>query len=191
MATSPNNPNNDVTQLLIDWRKGDEAALDQLVPLIYQELHKIAGGYLSRERSGHTIQPTALIHEAYLRMVAQQMPEWQNRKHFFGVAAQLMRQILVENARSYSAAKRGAGEQNLPLDEALVYSTERPGDLVALDDALNSLAALDPRKSRMVELRFFGGLSLEETAEVMGVSIPTVVREMRLAQAWLHREMAK
>ncbi|MEO6725808.1 MAG: sigma-70 family RNA polymerase sigma factor [Blastocatellia bacterium] len=188
MATSPNN---DVTQLLIDWRKGDQAALDQLVPLIYQELHKIAGGYLSRERSGHTIQPTALIHEAYLRMVAQQMPEWQNRKHFFGVAAQLMRQILVENARSHSAAKRGAGEQNLPLEEALVYSTERPGDLVALDDALNSLAALDPRKSRMVELRFFGGLSLEETAEVMGVSIPTVVREMRLAQAWLHREMAK
>ncbi|MDQ3010958.1 MAG: sigma-70 family RNA polymerase sigma factor [Acidobacteriota bacterium] len=182
-------PNNEVTQLLIDWRKGDQAAFDQLVPLIYQELHKIAGGYLRNERPGHTIQPTALIHEAYLRMVAQQMPEWQNRKHFFGVAAQLMRQILVENARSHSAAKRGAGEQNLPLDEALVYSTERLGDLVALDDALNSLAALDARKSRMVELRFFGGLSLEETAEVMGVSIPTVVREMRLAQAWLHREM--
>lgn len=191
MATPPNNPNNEVTQLLIDWRKGDQGAFDQLAPLIYQELHKIAGGYLSRERSGHTIQPTALIHEAYLRLVAQQMPEWQNRKHFFGVAAQLMRQILVDHARSHATSKRGAGEQNLPLEEALVYSTERPGDLVALDDALTGLAAFDQRKSRMVELRFFGGLSLEETAEVVGVSVPTVVREMRLAQAWLHREMAK
>src|SRR5215510_11902341 len=120
MKTSPDN---DVTQLLIDWGKGDQAALDQLVPLIYQELHKIANGYLSRERSGHTIQPTALINEVYLRMVAQQMPEWQNRKHFFGVAAQLMRQILVEHARAHATAKRGAGEQNLPLDEALAYST--------------------------------------------------------------------
>ncbi len=188
MKTSPNY---EVTRLLIDWNNGDQAALDQLVPLIYQELHRIAGGYLRNERPGHTIQPTALIHEAYLRLAAQQMPEWQNRKHFFGVAAQLMRQILVEHARAHATAKRGAGEQNLPLEEALVYSTERPGDLIALDDALNSLAALDQRKSRMVELRFFGGLSLEETAEMMGVSIPTVVREMRLAQAWLHREMAK
>jgi RNA polymerase sigma-70 factor (ECF subfamily) len=191
MAAATNNPNHNVTKLLIDWRKGDQAALELLVPLIYQELHKIANGYLNRERSGHTIQPTALIHEVYLRMVAQQMPEWQNRKHFFGVAAQLMRQILVEHARAHAAAKRGAGEHNLQLDEALSYSTERPGDLLALDDALNALAALDERKSRMVELRFFGGLSLDETAEVMGVSIPTVVREMRLAQAWLHREMAK
>ena len=181
----------EVTQLLIDWGRGDQAALDQLLPLIYQELHQIAGGYLSRERPGHTIQPTALIHEAYLRLVAQQMPEWQNRQHFFGVAAQLMRQILVEHARAHATAKRGAGAQNLPLEEALAYSTERPGDLVALDDALTALAAFDQRKSRMVELRFFGGLSLEETAEVMGVSIPTVGREMRLAQAWLHREMAK
>jgi len=188
METSPNN---EVTQLLIDWGKGDQAALDQLIPLIYQELHKIANGYLRNERSGHTIQPTALIHEAYMRLVSQRMPEWQNRKHFFGVAAQLMRQVLVEHARAHSAAKRGGGEQNLQPDEALAYSKERASDMVALDDALTALAKFDERKSRMVELRFFGGLSLEETADVIGVSIPTVAREMRLAQAWLHREMAK
>jgi len=187
METSPNNQ---VTRLLTDWSKGDQAALDQLIPLIYQELHKIANGYLSRERPGHTIQPTALIHEAYLRMAAQQMPEWKNRKHFFGVAAQLMRQILVEHARAHAAAKRGSGEQHLQLDEALAYSTERASELVALDDALTALAAFDPRKTRMVELRFFGGLTLEETADVLGVSVPTVTREMRVAQAWLHREMS-
>lgn len=188
METSPKN---EVTQLLIDWSNGDQAALDKLIPLIYQELHKIANGYLRYERSDHTIQPTALIHEAYMRLVSQRMPEWKNRKHFFGVAAQLMRQVLVEHARAHSAAKRGGGEQNLRLDKALAYSTENASDLVALDDALTALAAFDARKSRMVELRFFGGLSLEETADVLGVSIPTVSREMRLAQAWMYREMEK
>ena len=184
-------PTNDVTQLLLDWGKGDRAALEQLLPVIYQELHKIARGYLRGERPGHTLQPTALIHEAYLRLLGQDLPEWKNRHHFFGVAALLMRQILVEHARGRHAAKRGGGAQQVSLEDATIFSEGRTADLVALDDALTALAALDERKCRVIELRFFGGLSVEETAEVLGVSVATVGREQRLAQAWLHREVEK
>ena len=184
-------PSKEITQLLRDWSRGDKQALDHLLPAVYQELRKIASGYLRGERAGHTLQPTALIHEAYLRLIDQNFPPWQSRTHFFGVAAQLMRQILVEHARSHQAAKRGGGGQKLSLDEATVYSVEQAADLVALDDALRTLAALDERKCRVVELRFFGGLSVEETAEVLGVSVATIGREQRLAQAWLHREVEK
>ena len=180
-----------VTQLLQQWHQGEADALEKLLPIIYHELQKLAGSYLRNERPGHTLQPTALINEAYLRLVGQNFPEWQNRKHFFGVAAQLMRQILVEHARAHSTAKRGAGEPNLPLDEALTYTQEKASELVALDDALQALAQLDVRKARLIELRYFGGLSLEETAEVMDISIATIGREMRLAQAWLHRELSR
>ncbi len=180
----------DVTQWLQQWRNGDQSALERLMPAVYQELYKLAHAYLNRERSGHTLQPTALIHEAYLRLVAQNIEQWQNRAHFYGVAARLMRQILVEHARSHSAGKRGGGAANLALDEALDYSKEQAAELVALDDALTALAAFDGRKCRVIELRYFGGLSVEETAEALGVSVPTVVRDQRLAQAWLHRELS-
>ena len=188
MQTSPSE---NLTRLLLDWSKGDRAALDQLMPVVYDELRKIARSYLRGERPTHTLQPTALIHEAYVRLIAQNFPAWQSRTHFYGVAAELMRQILVDHARSHRAAKRGGGDQKLALDEATIFSKERAADLVALDDALTALAALDQRKCRIIELRFFAGLSIEETAEVLGISVATVGREMRLAQAWLHREMMK
>jgi len=184
-------PPSDVTQLLRKWNEGDRAALDQLMPVVYQELRKLASGYLREERPDHTLQPTALINEAYLRLVKQDFPEWQSRKHFYGVAAHLMRQILVEHARGRAAAKRGAGAQKLSLDEAPIFSQERAADLVALDDALTALADLDERKARVVELRYFGGLSVEEVAGALDISVATVGREMRMAQAWLRREMAK
>jgi len=184
-------PQNEITQLLRKWSEGDRAALDQLMPIVYQELRKLANSYLRGERSDHTLQPTALINEAYLRLVKQDFPEWQSRKHFYGVAAQLMRQILVEHARTRAAAKRGAGAQKLSLDEAPIFSRERAADLVALDDALTALAKFDERKAHVVELRYFGGLSIEEVAAALDISVATVGREMRMAQAWLHREMAK
>lgn len=187
MPTSPQ----EVTQLLQQWNQGQPEALEKLVPVIYQELQKLAGSYLRNERPGHTLQPTALIHEAYLRLIGQNVPAWQNRRHFFGVAAQLMRQVLVEHARAHSAAKRGGGEAQLPLDEALTYTQEKAAELVALDDALQALAQLDARKARLIELRYFGGLSLEETAAILDISIATIGREMRLAQAWLHRELQR
>ena len=181
-------PSDDLTGLLRDWSKGDRAALDQLMPVVYQELRKIARSYLKGERPTHTLQPTALIHEAYVRLVAQNFPAWKSRTHFYGVAAELMRQILVDHARSHRAAKRDGGRK-LALDDTAIFSSERAADLIALDDALTALASFDQRKCRVIELRFFGGLSVEETAEVLGISIATVGREMRLAQAWLHREM--
>ncbi|HKG22909.1 MAG TPA: sigma-70 family RNA polymerase sigma factor [Blastocatellia bacterium] len=181
-------PSDDVTRLLLDWSRGDRAALDQLMPVVYDELRKIAQSYLKGERPAHTLQPTALIHEAYVRLIAQNIPAWQSRAHFYGIAAQLMRQILVDHARGYNAAKRGGG-QKLSLDDATIFSEERASDLVALDDALAALAALDQRKCRVIELRYFGGMSVEETAEALGVSVATVGRELRLAQAWLHREV--
>src|SRR5918999_3458460 len=164
---------NQVTQLLIDWSRGNKAALDQLVPLVYSELRRLASGYLKSERSDHTLQPTALIHEAYLRLIDQNMPEWESRAHFFGVAARLMRQILVDYARKHTAAKRGGGEHDLSIEEAAIFSPQRAANLVALDEALQELAQFDPRKSRIIELRYFGGLSVEEIGEVEGIAVST------------------
>lgn len=179
----------EITRLLVRWTRGDQAALDQLMPVVYEELHKLARIYLGRERSDHTLQPTALINEAYLRLVKQDFPEWRNRRHFYGVAAQLMRQILVDYARTRAANKRGGIEQNFSLDETLTFSDEKAAELVVLDDALVALGKFDKRKVRIIELRFFGGLSLEETAAALGISVPMIGHEMRLARAWLRREM--
>jgi len=183
-------PHNEITQLLLRWSSGDQAALNQLMPIVYDELYKLAHGYLRRERPDHTLQPTALINEAYLRLVKQDFPEWQSRRHFYGVAAQLMRQILVDYARTRAADKRGGGAQILSLDEALTFSDEKAAEFVAFDDALLALAKFDWRKVRIIELRYFGGLSLEETAAELGISITTIGDEMRLARAWLRRELA-
>ncbi len=176
-----------MTQLLVAWGDGDAAALDQLMPLVYEELHRLAHQYMSRERPGHTLQTSALLNEAYLRLVDQKNIHWQDRAHFFGIAARLMRQVLVDYARKRGYAKRGGDAHRVPLDEALIVSEERAADVVALDDALKSLAEIDPRQSQIVELRFFGGLSIEETAEVLAVSPGTVMRDWTLAKAWLRR----
>jgi RNA polymerase sigma factor (TIGR02999 family) len=183
-------PERSVTQLLIDWKAGNHQTLELLVPLVYQELRRLADHYLRDERSAATLQPTVLVHEAYLRLVAQAHPDWESRSHFFGVAAQLMRQILVDHARRRQSAKRGSAAQNLPLDEAVSFSPERGRDIEQLDDALTALAAIDQRKAKVIELRFFGGLSTAETAQALGISIATVGREQRMAEAWLHREIA-
>jgi RNA polymerase sigma-70 factor (ECF subfamily) len=181
----------DVTHLLIRWSNGDAEALDALMPLVYEELRRLAQHYLGREKAGHTLSSTALVHEAYLRLVTQKEVTWQNRAHFFGVASRMMRRILVDHARRHAYAKRGGGAMTLSLDEALAAGKPREMDLVALDDALDTLAKLDERQSRMVELRFFGGLSIEETSEVLGVSAPTVKREWATARAWLYREISR
>jgi RNA polymerase sigma factor (TIGR02999 family) len=183
-------PNNDVTQLLADWANGDKTALQRLMPLVYEELRAIAHRHMRRERSGHLLQTTALVNEAYLRMVDQRDARLQNRVHFFAIASQLMRRILVDHARRRRRARRGGGTFELSLDEAAAASGEPAAEVIALDDALRSLEAIDPRKGRLVELRFFGGLSLEETAEALGVSPRTVMRDWRMAKAWLRREMA-
>jgi RNA polymerase sigma factor (TIGR02999 family) len=175
--------------LLIQLTDGNRAVLNELLPLVYGELRSLAANYLRRERSGHTLQPTALVHEAYLRLVDQNQVRWQNRAHFFGVAAQMMRRILVDHARGHNAGKRGSDFQKLSLDENIDVSGERAADIVALDDALRELAVIDEQKSRIVELRFFGGLSVEETAEVLGVSAPTVKRQWRMAKAWLYGQV--
>jgi RNA polymerase sigma factor (TIGR02999 family) len=189
MKIMPTPPPNEITQLLLHWSRGDQAALDQLMPIVYKELHKLAHSYLRKERPDHTLQPTALINEAYLRLIKQDFPEWQSRRHFYGVAAQLMRQILVEHARTRAAEKRGGSRQKFSIDEALTFSDEKAAELVALDDALVALAKFDERKVRIIELRYFGGLSLEETANALGLSVATIGHEMRLARAWLRREM--
>ncbi|MGH9846699.1 MAG: sigma-70 family RNA polymerase sigma factor [Blastocatellia bacterium] len=180
----------EVTQLLIDWSNGDQAALDKLMPLVHGELRRMAKRYMARQSPGHTLQTTALINEAFIKLVGQQDKHWQNRAHFFGVAAQAMRSILVDYARSRRYEKRGGGAQQVSLDEALTVSEERAAELVALDDALNELAKVDPRKCRVVELRYFGGLSVEETAEALKVSAVTVMRDWSMAKAWLHRELS-
>ena len=180
----------EVTRLLLQLTDGDSSAVDELLPLIYNELRSLASRYLRRERQGHTLQPTALVHEAYLRLVDQRRVQWQNRAHFMGVAAQIMRRILVDHARRQNAEKRGGDVGKLSLNEEIDVSGERAAELVALDDALNRLAELDPEKSRVVELRFFGGLSVEETAEVLGVSAPTVKRQWRMAKAWLFGQVS-
>jgi RNA polymerase sigma factor (TIGR02999 family) len=178
-----------VSKLLLNWGQGDQGAREALIPLVYDELRRLARRYLRRERPDHTLQSAALVNEAYLRLIRQEHPQWQNRAHFFGVAAQLMRHILVDHARNRAAAKRGAGAPRLTLDPDVALPQERDVDLIALDDALNQLAALDPQQSRLVELRFFGGLSIEETSVVLGVSPATVKREWATARAWLQREM--
>ena len=180
-----------VTELLLAWSEGEQTALDKLVPLVYAELRRIAHRYLNRERRGHTLQTAELVNEAYLRLIDATQVRWQDRAHFFAISAQLMRRILVDLARSRRYLKRGGGAQRTSFDEALVVSPAPRGDLVALDDALVALAAKDERKSRVVELRFFGGLSVEETAEVLKVSPDTVHRDWKLAKAWLARKMAK
>jgi len=180
----------DVTQLLESWSNGDRQSLEKLLPLVYDELHKLAQRYLRRERADHTLQSTALVHEAYLKMVDQKNVRWQNRAHFFGVAAQSIRHILVDHARSHRAAKRGAGAPMLSLDEAIATPEKREVDLLALDQALEGLAALDPQQGRIVELRFFGGLSIEETAEALHISPATVKRDWVMAKAWLFRNLA-
>src|SRR5262245_52319374 len=179
----------EVTQMLLAWGDGDPHALDTLLPLTYEELRRLARRYLQRERPEHTLQPTALVHEAYLRLVDQKEVRWQNRAHFLGIAAEAMRRILVEHARAHRRAKRGGGPRRVSLEDTVGLSNERGLDLVALDDALASLAALDPRKSRVVELRFFGGLTTEETAQVLGVSTATVERELYVAKLWLRRAL--
>jgi RNA polymerase sigma factor (TIGR02999 family) len=181
--------NHDVTRLLVAWTNGDNTALETLLPLIYDELHRLARRYMHREASGHTLQTTALVHEAYLRLVKQKDVNWQNRAHFFAASAQSMRRILVDMARGRKRQRRGSGSQHLSFDEAAVFSFERASELVALDDALTTLAELDERKSHVVELRFFGGLSTQETAEVLKVSEATVEREWRRAKAWLFCEL--
>jgi RNA polymerase sigma factor (TIGR02999 family) len=180
----------DVTQLLIKWSRGDKAALDELMPVIHSELRRLARRYMAKERPGHTLQTTALINEAYLRLVDQQSVQWQDRAHFFAVAAQVMRHILVDHARKYQSDKRGAGAQKLALDDVAVANRERAAELVALDEALENLAAMDQRQSQIVELRFFGGLTVDETAGVMKLAPITVMREWRLAKAWLRNAIA-
>ena len=177
----------DVTQLLRAWSSGDTEALEKLVPLVYDQLHQLAHHYMAGERPGHVLQTSALVNEAYLRLIDAGQVNWQNRAHFFAISAQLMRRILVEFARSRQRQKRGAGMAPMPWDEALMVSREPSTDLVALDDALKALAATDPRQSQVVELRFFGGLSVEETAEVLKVSPETVMRDWKLSKAWLLR----
>ena len=179
-------PGNDVTLLLQEWGSGDSAALERLLPVVYRELQKLASGYLRGENPGHTLQPTALIHEAYLRLVSQKTPDFRSRAHFYGVAAQLMRQILVDSARTRKAAKRGSGEK-VGLDKVVAAAPDRPHELVALDEALSKLAEVDPRKCKVIEMRYFGGLGNDEIAEALDVSIPTVVRDARFAEAWLRR----
>jgi len=185
-ASSPE----EITQLLLDWSHGDQAALDKLMPLVYEELHRLAHHYMSRERRGHTLQTTAIVNEAYVHLINQRGVQWQNRAHFFGIASHLMRRILTGYARSRQYVKRGGGAQQVSLDEAMLVSEERVAEMVSLDDALNSLAQVDERKSRVVEMRFFGGLSIEETAEVLGVSPGTVMRDWTMAKAWLRREIS-
>lgn len=190
MTDAPARGDIPVTELLVRWRSGDAQALEALIPLVYNELRALAHHYLRQERSTHTLQSTALVHEAYLRLAGHQPPTLQNRSHFFGIAARVMRQILVEHARAQSAAKRGGGATRIVLDDATNVASATDIDVLRLDDALHELARMDERQSRIVELRFFTGLSIDETADVLGVSAATVSREWTTARAWLHRELS-
>ena len=181
----------DVTELLEAWSNGDREALDKLLPLVERELHQLAHRYISREKPGHTLQTTALVNEAYLRLVDQRRARWQNRAHFIAIAAQMMRRILVNHARDRAAGKRGGGSHKVSLDEIAVLSDERAEEMLALDEAMDSLAKLDERKSRVVELRHFGGLSVEETAQVLGIHPDTVTRDWARAKAFLRRELQR
>ena len=181
----------EVTQLLVEWGNGDQAALDKLLPLVNAELRQLAKRYMRRESPGHTLQTSALVNEAYLRLVDQKNVQWQNRAHFLGIAAQLMRRILIDHARKAQYAKRGGGALRVSLDETAAVTEAKAAELLAVDEALEKLTAMDARKGRLVELRFFGGMTEEETAEVLGVSVPTVQREWRAAKAWLHRMLTE
>src|SRR6266516_1798089 len=180
-----------VNQLLVEWSAGDQQALEKLLPLIYNELRRLAHNFLYRERPGHTLQTTALVHEAYLKLIDQNDARWQNRAHFFAIAAQAMRRILIDSARKHAAAKRGGPQAELSLDEVADIALEPDINLLKLDEALNELAKIDSRQSRIVELRYFGGLTIEETAEVISVSPATVKREWMMARAWLHQEITE
>ena len=181
----------DVTQLLQEWNNGDEHAIARLTVIVYDELRRLAAHYLRDEHAADTLQPTALVHEAYIRLVGQHLPDWQSRSHFFGVAAHLMRQILVDHARRHNSAKRGAGAPVSSLNEALSFAPQRSNELLALNDALEALSQIDGRKFKIMELRYFGGFSVEETANALNISVATVGREQRLAEAWLHRELSR
>ena len=184
-------PPNDVTQLLVAWGNGDQAARDELMPLVYAELHRLAHRHIKKERPGHTLQTSALVNEAFVRLVDQRDVHWQSRAHFFGIAAQMMRRILVDYARKRRFAKRGGDQLQVSLNEELVAANQRSADVVLLDDALTQLAEIDERKSKVVERKFFGGLSIEETAEALDVSPGTVMRDWTLAKAWLRRAMSR
>jgi RNA polymerase sigma factor (TIGR02999 family) len=188
MAT-PSSPQEQVTQLLVDWSSGDKAALEKLIPLVQPELRRLAHYYMSRERAGHTLQTTALLNEAYLQFVDKTQPRWQNKPHFFAVAAQLMRRIMVDHAREHRALKRGGGAVKVTLDEAALVTEERAEELLALDEALEKLAEFDRRKSDIVEMRYFGGLIVEEIAEVLKIHPNTVMRDWSAAKAWLYAEL--
>lgn len=179
-----------ITQMLLDWSDGDQAALERVTPLVYGELHRLAHHYMNRERAGHTLQTSALVNEAYLRLVDQRNVKWNNRAHFFAIAAQMMRRILVDYARSQRYAKRGAGAVRVSLTQAELVSNEPTAEVTALDEALTKLESIDPQQARVVELRFFGGLTIKETAEAMGISVDLVKREWSTARAWLYREMS-
>jgi RNA polymerase sigma-70 factor (ECF subfamily) len=185
------NTQHDLTQMLIRLTEGNTEVVNEILPVIYDELRSLAGNYLRRERENHTLQPTALVHEAYLKLIDQKNVRWQNRAHFFGIAANIMRRILVDHARKHTAEKRGGAGENLPLeDELIIVSEGKSAELLALDEALENLAKIDPQKSKIVELRYFGGLSVEETAEVLGVSEITVKRHWRMAKAWLYGQIS-
>jgi RNA polymerase sigma-70 factor, ECF subfamily len=180
-----------VTELLIEWRQGDDAAIERLTPLVYDEIRRIAHRFMQRERAGHTLQTTALVNEAYVRLLGQQNVDWNSRSHFFAVAAQVMRHVLVDHARRRNYLKRGGAQQQVPIDDVVLMSNERASELIALDEALDQLAQIDHRKARVVALRYFGGLSLEETASVLEISPMTVRREWRAAKAWLFNAVRK
>jgi RNA polymerase sigma-70 factor, ECF subfamily len=179
----------EITQLLAEWSDGNQSALDELYPLVYEELHKLARRYMSREKKGHTLQTTALINEAYVRLVDQRNVHWANRSHFFAISAQIMRRILIDHARRHAYAKRGGGAQQVSLEEVAIVATEKSAEILRLDEALTTLAKMDPRRSHVVELRYFGGLSNEEIAGVLNVSENTVTRDWNLARAWLHQQL--
>jgi RNA polymerase sigma-70 factor, ECF subfamily len=187
MASTPN----ELTQLLVEWRDGDPDALDRLTPLVYPELRRLAHRYMNKRFAGQSLQTTALVHEAYMRLAGQNQVAWQNRTHFFAVCARLMRNLLVDRARSRRAARHGGDHRQVPLDDAALAAPGKRVDVIALDEALGRLAAIDPRKSQIVEMRYFGGMTVDETAEVLGVSPITVKREWSKARAWLYRELTR
>ncbi len=189
MKKDPPRQEHQITELLAEWSGGNQAALDELYPLVYEELHRLARRYMSRERKGHTLQTTALINEAYVRLVDQRNVQWANRSHFFAISAQIMRRILIDHARRYAYAKRGGGARQVSLDETAAIALDDLSELLRLDEALQSLAELDPRRGRVVELRYFGGLNNEEIAGVLNISENTVIRDWNMARAWLHRQL--